>query len=80
MKWHSIQEIHDLTKPFLMKVNVANKNICIVGYKGGIFALSAICPHQGFDLGKGACENGKLICPVHGYSFDLKTGEGDVIK
>ncbi|MDP9078704.1 MAG: Rieske 2Fe-2S domain-containing protein [Bacteroidota bacterium] len=82
MKWYSFPEIKDTDKPFIQKVKIADKSICVVGYEGKLFAVSAICPHQGFDLSLGSCENDKIICPVHGYSFDLQTGKGsqDYIK
>lgn len=66
----------------MQKVKIAGKSILVVGYNTGLYAVSAICPHQGFDMSGGFCENGKLICPLHGYSFDLQTGKGpqDYIK
>ncbi|WP_419788841.1 Rieske (2Fe-2S) protein [Mucilaginibacter sp. X4EP1] len=50
--------------------------MCVVGYEGDIFALSARCPHAGGDLSLGWCKNQKLICPVHRYSYDLHSGKG----
>jgi nitrite reductase/ring-hydroxylating ferredoxin subunit len=76
MKWYWAADVEDVEKPFMKKVKVTGKSICIVGYEGKLFAVSAICPHQGFDLSSGWCENGKIICPLHGYSFDLQTGKG----
>jgi nitrite reductase/ring-hydroxylating ferredoxin subunit len=82
MKWYSVPEIKKINEPFMKRVQVAGKDICVVGYKSQLFAVSALCPHQGFDLSRGFCENDKIICPVHGYSFDLQTGKGsqDFIK
>jgi len=83
MKWYPVPDAPDLSKPFLKKVKIGDKSICLVGYEGKLYAVSAICPHQGFDMSNGGhCENGKLICPMHGYSFDLQTGKGsqDYIK
>ncbi len=40
-----------------------------------VFALSNICPHQQTHLiHEGYIENGKVVCPVHGWMFDLRTG------
>ncbi len=82
MKWYPIPDVQDINKPFIKKVTIKSKSVCLVGYEGKLFAVSAICPHQGFDLTSGYCENGKIICPLHGYSFDLQTGKGpnDYIK
>ena len=47
-----------------------------MGYNNKIFALSAKCPHAGGDLTQGWCKDGKLVCPVHRYSYNLETGKG----
>jgi nitrite reductase/ring-hydroxylating ferredoxin subunit len=75
MKWYKIPGIQ-IDKPFIKRVKAGDKVICLVGYEGEIFALSAKCPHAGGDLSLGWCNNGKLICPFHRYSFDLHTGKG----
>lgn len=60
------------------KVNtivVHNKKICVAHTKEGYFAMQDKCPHNGASLGNGFCtEDGSVVCPVHRYSFDLKTG------
>lgn len=40
-----------------------------------IFALSNICPHQKTHLmHEGFIEDDKVICPIHGWQFELSTG------
>ncbi len=42
---------------------------------GNIFALSNICPHQQTALiYDGIIEEGCVVCPAHGWMFDLRTG------
>lgn len=41
---------------------------------GGIFATQAGCPHKDGPLADGILGDGKVICPLHAYSFDLSTG------
>jgi nitrite reductase/ring-hydroxylating ferredoxin subunit len=76
MRWYKIPDIQNTDCPFIKKVKAGNKNICLVGYDGNIFALSARCPHAGGDLSAGWCKNEKLICSIHRYSYDLRTGKG----
>jgi len=41
-----------------------------------IFALSNICPHQHSALiYDGYIEDGCVVCPAHGWMFDLRTGK-----
>jgi nitrite reductase/ring-hydroxylating ferredoxin subunit len=39
------------------------------------YALEADCPHEGEPLADGSIEGLRVICPWHGYDFDLRTGE-----
>ena len=56
-------------------VLVKNKKICVARTKEGLFAVNDKCPHNGASLGNGFCTaDGSVVCPVHRYSFDLKTG------
>lgn len=76
MKWHQVPDLKITGQPFIKRVKAGGKTFCLVGYEDEIFALSARCPHAGGDLTQGWCKEGKLICPIHRYSFDLKTGKG----
>ena len=42
---------------------------------GNVFATSAECPHRGGPLADGLVGGDKVICPMHGFAFDLRTGE-----
>lgn len=37
-------------------------------------AFSVSCPHLGGPLEESAVENGVVVCPWHGYRFDVRTG------
>jgi nitrite reductase/ring-hydroxylating ferredoxin subunit len=76
MKWYKIPGIQNSAQPFIKKVKAGNKSICLIGYEGEIFALSAKCPHAGGDLSAGWCKDEKLVCPIHRYSYSLQTGKG----
>jgi nitrite reductase/ring-hydroxylating ferredoxin subunit len=44
----------------------------------GIFALSNICPHQQTRLiYDGFIEEEFVVCPAHGWRFNLRTGKKD---
>jgi len=49
--------------------------IAVFKSNGNIFALSNICPHQQTALiYDGFIEEGCVVCPAHGWKFDLRTG------
>jgi nitrite reductase/ring-hydroxylating ferredoxin subunit len=76
MKWYKIPGIQNTDKPFITKVKAGRKSICLVGFEGQIYALSAVCPHAGADLSEGLCVKGKIVCPYHRYTYNLATGKG----
>lgn len=39
-------------------------------------ALDNTCPHAGGSLAEGALSNGCVTCPLHGWKFDVRTGQG----
>ena len=39
-----------------------------------VYALGNLCPHRGGQLGDGTIVDGKAICPLHTWDFDLRTG------
>ena len=55
---------------------VNNTEIAIFRVDGEIFALNNICPHQHSALiYDGFIEEGCVVCPAHGWMFDLRTGK-----
>ena len=42
----------------------------------GVYAVKNKCPHQGASLEGCEISDNKVICPLHRYGFDLKTGRG----
>lgn len=48
--------------------------LAVVMVEGEIFAFDDICPHRQGYLSEGPIEDGKLVCPLHAWRFDLRTG------
>lgn len=46
-------------------------------YNGGggrFYACGAVCPHEDGPLADGWLEGDAVVCPWHGFDFDLTTG------
>jgi nitrite reductase (NADH) small subunit len=52
-----------------------DKEICIANVNGTYSAMDNICVHQGGPLGQGTVEQGKVVCPWHGWQYDPQTGK-----
>ncbi len=48
--------------------------IALFNVDGTYHAIGAVCPHEGGPLQDGEVDGDTVICPWHGYDFNLKTG------
>jgi nitrite reductase/ring-hydroxylating ferredoxin subunit len=76
--WHKLAESIEsirFSAEGIAPVQLEDKKICIILFKGQLFGCNAICPHAGGDLSAGYVDvSGNIVCPVHRYRFDLKNG------
>ena len=45
--------------------------------KGGVFAVDNRCPHKGGPLAEGMLAGDAVVCPLHAFRFDLRSGDCD---
>lgn len=80
MKWikifDSTEQAHQkFEERNLIKVIIGKKELCLVKHQNEFFAISDVCPHQFESLSKGnITPYGEVVCPLHFYRFNLKTG------
>jgi nitrite reductase (NADH) small subunit len=60
--------------------SAGTRTLCIANFDGVIRALDSECPHRGGPLAEGMIEDGKLVCPWHGWAFDPATGATDAAQ
>ena len=54
---------------------IGGKRICLVKTNDKILAVQNSCTHNGGSLHLGTINfRGEVVCPLHQYQFDLKTG------
>ena len=61
----------------VLEIIVEGRALCVANVNGAICVLDGTCPHEGGPLGEGTIEEGRVVCPWHGYSFDVHTGESE---
>tara|TARA_B100000929_G_C15392877_1_gene381805 strand:+ start:505 stop:819 length:315 start_codon:yes stop_codon:yes gene_type:complete len=54
---------------------VGDREVGLFKLEGEVCAIDGICPHIGGPLGEGFVEDGTVSCPLHGWPFDLRTGQ-----
>ncbi len=64
----------DLREGTIRKFVIDDKEILVARLRGNFFALENKCSHKGGDLSKGELDGFWIKCPVHGATYDLRTG------
>jgi nitrite reductase (NADH) small subunit len=76
MAWHTISPASRIRVGQVLPFTIAGRLLAVGRTATGYFALDAICPHAGGHLGEGEIERECVICPVHGYAYDVRSGVG----
>ena len=68
--------INELSEKTGKRFIVDDVEVALFKVEGEIYALNNICPHQHTALiYDGFIEEGCVVCPAHGWMFNLKTGK-----
>jgi methylamine---glutamate N-methyltransferase subunit C len=69
-----VLDVADLSpgKPAL--VTLDDRDVAVIRRGDEILAIGNECPHQGGSLCDGWVEGDIVICPLHGWEFDLRSG------
>ena len=65
----------DIKEGGLLGVELEGNNIVLSMVNGQVFAMDAICSHQGAPLEEGTLEGFNLTCPWHYAVFDVRNGK-----
>ena len=71
---HLVGSLQDLREDRLMIDLPDGEMVLVVRHADVVYAVDAMCPHQYAPLIGGDVENCVLICPMHGWRFDLRNG------
>ncbi|QQG39174.1 MAG: Rieske 2Fe-2S domain-containing protein [Candidatus Woesearchaeota archaeon] len=58
-------------------VNAKGVLIALFNADGKFYAINNSCAHRGGPLGEGDLEGTTVTCPLHGWQYDVTTGESD---
>lgn len=65
----------DVSEGQMQTLMAEGNEIVICRTKAGIYALDNICTHAFARLNEGRLRGTRLICPLHGASFDVRDGK-----
>jgi nitrite reductase/ring-hydroxylating ferredoxin subunit len=72
-----IGKSNDLDKEgFFVSKTPDGRDIVVFRINDSLYGTQRFCPHQRFPLDQGQVIGKIIKCGLHGYMFDLETGEG----
>jgi nitrite reductase/ring-hydroxylating ferredoxin subunit len=73
-KWHRVAGIHELPEGAMRAFVIEGREVVVCHSRGEWFALDNTCSHSFARLCEGRLRAYRLICPLHGASFDVRDG------
>jgi nitrite reductase/ring-hydroxylating ferredoxin subunit len=64
----------DIAEAAAKLVRIKGEEMAVFKMNGKLYGVQNICPHEGGQLCRGWIDGGEVVCPLHGYKFDLQTG------
>ena len=74
-KWIAVAAVGELSEGGSKEVTYDGNSVALFRQGEEYFAVANQCAHYGAPLCGGLMRNGAVMCPWHGWQFDLQTGE-----
>lgn len=75
MSTHSVGSIDEIPIGEGRAFAVEGEQVAVYRLRDGTLrALAAVCPHRGGPLADGLIDDCVVVCPLHGYTYELSTG------
>ena len=75
LTFQKIANRKDLKEGSLLRVDIDGKPIVLAMVRGNIYAMDAVCSHEGGPLEDGSLEGYELKCPWHYALFDVRNAK-----
>lgn len=65
----------DVTPGTTLRVVADGMELLLCNAGGTLYAIEDVCTHDGGPLDQGTLEGETVVCPRHGATFDVRTGD-----
>jgi nitrite reductase/ring-hydroxylating ferredoxin subunit len=73
-EFHKIATEDEVAPGEVKQYIVEDRPVALCNVDGEFHAFEDICTHQYTHLSEGGLEGDRIICPLHGATFDVRTG------
>jgi nitrite reductase (NADH) small subunit len=74
MNWTKITPIENIPPREGRSVSLGGRELAIFNIDGRFLTIDNQCPHKGGPLCDGIVSGTTVVCPLHGWRFDLESG------
>ncbi len=75
MRFYSLEKLINLHDNYRKVIKIDQYNLMLVQVQGELHLVESQCPHRGHPLSESDIIGTGLRCPLHGYQFDIATGD-----
>ena len=75
-KWTRVTQLDNIPLREGRAITVGDVELAIFNLGERVMAVESRCPHKGGPLADGIVSGKTIVCPLHGWRFDLETGVG----
>jgi nitrite reductase/ring-hydroxylating ferredoxin subunit len=70
-----VARLGDVPQNGVAVVSAFGRSVVLVRWNGALAAIDDECPHRSGPLSLGEVGDGTITCPLHGWMFDVRTGQ-----
>lgn len=75
MARHLVAKVSEIAPGTTRRVVMDSCEMLLCNAGGKIYAIEDVCTHDGGPLDQGTLEGECIVCPRHGATFDVRTGD-----
>ena len=75
MRFVALEKLMNLHDGYRRRIKIDQLDVLVVQEKGRVAIIQSQCPHRHHPLTDADIKGHRIFCSVHGYGFDLATGQ-----
>ena len=75
MAKHRVAALSEIAPGTTKRVVAGGNELLLCNAGGNVYAIEDVCTHDGGPLDQGELEGETVVCPRHGATFDVRTGD-----
>ena len=70
-----VARVSEIAPGTTKRIVIKKTEVLLCNVDGEIYAIEDVCTHDGGPLDQGELEGECVVCPRHGATFDVRTGD-----